>query len=217
MARFKVMDAEILTIPDSARANAGNQYVQVTLKNADNFWSENTRKQNFFSENIVNAFKKYISQDKGGDAEQDLKLPEEMAIMHGTFEVVQYDKPFYRRYMSDLVDGAGVEHHRGDYITDANGNRRLYNSLEVFCQQYLDPDSNTYVYEQGKNKLTLATQTFNSSCEYATTETAKDDGQDVEETAEQQAGNVAPINNNNQQQHQQQQPNNNQNNGYHRR
>jgi|WetSurMetagenome_2_1015567.scaffolds.fasta_scaffold00277_3 hypothetical protein len=207
MAKFKVIDAEINTIPATAHANAGNEYLQVTLKNADNFWSENERKQNFFSAGIVNAFKKYISQEKGGDAEEDKPLPEEMSIMHGTFEVVTYDKPFYRRYMSDLVDGAGNMHHKGDYIDDLNGGHRLYNALEVFCKQYYDSDACKYVYERGNSKEILAQGLFNSSCEFASTAVAKEEDTIAEETAK----NIAP-----QQQPQQQQQRQPQN-GYQRR
>ena len=193
MAKFNIIGAAIGTVPAS-KNNAGKKYLRLLLQNAFDVFGH-PYQWLCFEEKVAEAFAPYISNKLGGTAgDEDKELPNSYQFVYGAFETKQYSRGFWREYMSDLTDGASHTHKKGEPICDANGNKRVYTSLQVFVRKVWNPDTRSTEEIQGQTVDSLADNIFNASCHHF--EVADEEEVEVVEErpeAQQAANNANPF------------------------
>jgi hypothetical protein len=168
MAKFKLTNFEIKKIEKGP--NKGNNYMIATAINTL-FIRDVPQTITEFNQAVIDQYKPYILESKGGEAKEEIPMPDQLQYTNGHVATYAPPKeliPFTKIYVVDgthYVNGVAVPHKAGETVVNKYGEISLYEDIKVFCEYWNDPDfPGIPQYPKGGDPSEKGQTYFNNFC-----------------------------------------------------
>lgn len=178
MATYIILNPEIKLAKPNSQLNPdgtpqqGRKFLSCEIRpKADPFAT--TRKFTSFESNVVEVFSKLLPVTKGGIAPTEQPIPQEYCTIYGIFAEYRPACKFHKLHLTAhpartrLINGNTIQipaNKVGDIVRAVDGSPIVFESLQVFCRQYLDDTTNQWVFAQGETPIEVGQRAFQSYC-----------------------------------------------------
>ena len=159
MGKYVVTNFTVKKVPDTAKRNAGSEYVRIECINPMNIYARKNPIVFAWNANAVAMFKEALTESNGNVKQAIAKMGNTATII-GNYEEYIPKSPFYLH----SIDANG--NLTNNFVTDSSGRPKIYNSVSVFVQKYWDDETNSFLPVNGENVTTLGTNLISRMGEF---------------------------------------------------
>lgn len=170
MATFILSDICIKKVEKPGN-NKGKEFIFAMMRPKNDIFGR-SRKFTSFEPTAVQMYKQFLPVSKGGVAQQEQPIPEELKYVTGIFADYIPVQKFHKIHLSDHEAGSKMLNGQlvqtpaikaGEKVS-SNGIPIIYTTLRVFCRQMFDDTENKYVYAEGESPEEVGFRAYQAYC-----------------------------------------------------
>lgn len=170
MATFIISNPEIKKVTKPGN-NLNKPYVRFNIRLKNDIYGK-TRTLTSFEQGAVDAWSAILPISKGGTAQAEQPIPEEMKYITGVFVDFVPAQKFHKIHLSDhpagtkMIGGQMVQTPaiKAGELVKANGIPVVFTTLRVFCRQYFDDTTNQFDYCDGESPIEVGQRAYQAYC-----------------------------------------------------
>lgn len=167
MAKYEIKDAVIKTV-EAGKQNAGKKFLVAKLQNTLCIWEE---PQTFtcFIDLIVNAYAQLLPIAKGGTAQAEQPIPEQLKYVTGCWIDWEPAQQFYKQHLSNHEARPATATQvarpaiRAGELVKKGDTPVIYTKLRIFCMYYID-EFNEKQFVRGGSPEEVGQRAFSAYC-----------------------------------------------------
>lgn len=167
MAKYEIKDAVIKTV-EAGKQNAGKKFLVAQLQNTLCIWEE-TQTFTCFIDIIVNAYAQLLPISKGGLAQAEQPIPEQLKYVTGCWIDWEPAQQFYKQHLSNhearpaTATSAARPAIRAGELVKKGDTPIVYTKLRIFCVYYID-EFNEKQFVRGGSPEEVGQRAFTAYC-----------------------------------------------------